>query len=165
MTTFDLKPLFHSTIGFDKLLDLFEHSSLQTSPKPGGYPPYNIAKVGEDSYEIVMAVAGFTKDQITLTLHDNHLKVEAINAPSQDQTNQKEYLHKGIAMRSFEKSFQLADFILVKNVQLKNGLLTISLQREIPEERKTRTIDIEDLDQSVPSEPKKTVENHQKKGD
>ena len=141
MTTFDLKPLFHSTIGFDRLVDMFNHSAHHAQPKPASYPPYNIEKSGEDHYEIVMAVAGFKKEHLTITLHDNHLTVEAKNEATEGSL-QKDYLHKGIAMRSFEKTFQLADFILVKDVSLAHGLLTISLKREIPEERKPRTIPI-----------------------
>ncbi|PLX29248.1 MAG: hypothetical protein C0582_05045 [Alphaproteobacteria bacterium] len=148
MTSFDLKPLFHSTIGFDRLADMFDPGTLQAQDKPTGYPPYNIAKIGENQYEIVMAVAGFTKDQIQLTLHDNTLKVEA--ATTNTAEDKIEYLHKGIAMRGFEKSFQLADFIKVKDVILRNGLLTVSLQREVPEERKPRTIAIsEDVSSDV----------------
>ncbi|MAP24416.1 MAG: hypothetical protein CMM87_02655 [Rickettsiales bacterium] len=149
MTTFDLKPLFHSTIGFDRLVDMFDPGTLQSQAKPATYPPYNIVKTGEDRYEIVMAVAGFSKDQLQITLHDNTLKVEAATTNTGDE--KVEYLHKGIAMRGFEKSFQLADFIKVKDVVLRNGLLTVSLQREVPEERKPRTIAISEDVESAPS--------------
>ncbi len=145
MTAFDLRPLFHSTIGFDRIADMFDGHF--QSLKPSTYPPYNIIKIDEERYQIEMAVAGFEKDQITLTLHDTKLTIEADSA-KREETENSSYLHRGIALRSFTKAFQLADYIVVKAVHLKNGILTVALERQVPEERKPKVIEIEDQNQT-----------------
>ena len=136
MSTFDLTPLFRSTVGFDRLSRLFD-SALTDSAAPA-YPPYNIEKVSEDEYRVVMAVAGFGDQDIEITVKENTLVVAGKTA----QPAQVRYLHRGIAGRSFERRFDLADHIVVKGANLENGLLTIELKREIPEALKPRTVPI-----------------------
>jgi len=138
MTHLDLTPLFHSTIGFDHIMNLIGNA-MEAPHKPATYPPYNIIKLDENAYQIVMAVAGFTEADLTIVVQNHDLLVEG---KSQKEDKQVEYLHRGIASRSFEKRFQLADFIEVREVTLENGLLTINLQREIPESHKPRQIKI-----------------------
>ena len=141
MTTFDLRPLFHSTVGFDRMMDMLD-TAMTSQLKPTSYPPYNIIKLGEDTYKIVMAVAGFSSEDITVTVQENNLLIAGSTEKTEQEEAGVEYLHKGIAARSFEKSFRLADFIHVQGVGLENGLLTLHLQREIPEESKPRQIPI-----------------------
>jgi len=136
MSTFDLTPLFRSTVGFDRLSRLFD--SALTEPAAPTYPPYNIEKVSEDDYRVVMAVAGFGEKDIEITVKENTLVVAGKTA----QQEQVRYLHRGIAGRSFERRFDLADHIVVKGANLENGLLTIELKREIPEALKPRTIPV-----------------------
>lgn len=139
MTNFDLTPFLRSTVGFDRLTRMLE-SELGASASPG-YPPYNIVKLDENDYQITMAVAGFSEDDLTITLKENLLLVEGrILEAEQDENRQ--YLHRGIAERAFERRFQLADHIRVVNASLSNGLLTIDLAREIPESMKPRQIEI-----------------------
>lgn len=135
MTTFDLSPLFRSTIGFDRVPRLLE-AAVNDAPS---YPPYNIEKLDENEYRIVMAVAGFGEDDITVTVKENTLFVEGkVTEKDADVT----YLHRGIAGRAFERRFELADHIQVQGGHLENGLLVIDLKREIPEALKPRTIEI-----------------------
>ena len=140
MTAFDLRPLFHSSVGFDRVMDLLD-ARMGSQNKPSAYPPYNIIKTSEDHYRIVMAMAGFSRDQLKVVAQENNLLVKG---ETKQESPDTEYLHKGIAARSFEKTFQLADYIKVKNVHLKNGLLTLELEREVPEESKPRCIEIVD---------------------
>ena len=105
-----------------------------------GYPPYNIEKAGEKAYKIVMAVAGFNDSELSLTQKENELLVTGQTAPAAE--GDKQYLYRGIAGRNFERRFQLADHVKVTGAKLANGLLTIELQREIPEEKKARAIEI-----------------------
>ncbi len=139
MTTFDFTPLFRSTVGFDRLSRLLETGMLNEGES--AYPPYNIVKLNDDQYRITMAVAGFTQDEIDITSKENQLLVQA-RAQERDDTKGVTYLHRGIAARAFERRFQLADHIKVEGAALENGLLTISLVREIPEEMKPRKIQI-----------------------
>lgn len=139
MTTFDFTPLFRSTVGFDRLSRLLETGMLNDSES--AYPPYNIVKLNDDQYRITMAVAGFTQDEIDITSKENQLLVQA-RAQERDDAKGVTYLHRGIAARAFERRFQLADHIKVDGAALENGLLTISLVREIPEEMKPRKIQI-----------------------
>lgn len=140
MNTFDFTPLFRSTVGFDRLSRLLESNAL--TEQETAYPPYNIVKVSDDNYRITMAVAGFNQQDIDITAKENQLLVQGRMAQNADQQNQVTYLHRGIAGRAFEKRFQLADHIKVRNASLENGLLTIELAREIPEEMKPRKIAI-----------------------
>ena len=136
MNTFDFSPLFRSTIGFDRLSRLME-SALNV--EDSGYPPYNIEKTGADSYRIAMAVAGFAPDDITITAQENALVVAGKQKGNGDPSR---YLYRGIAGRSFERRFQLADFIKVSGAQIANGLLHVDLVREVPEAMKPRQIKI-----------------------
>jgi molecular chaperone IbpA len=133
----DLSPLFRSTIGFDRLSQLFEDSFGDVAP---GYPPYNIEKHGESDYRIVMAVAGFGPNDVKITAKENTLLVEGKQS---DKTNGTQYLHRGIAARAFERRFELADHIQVTGAKLENGLLVVELKREVPEALKPRVIPIQ----------------------
>ncbi len=142
MTTFDFSPLFRSTVGFDRLSRMLETGMLNEQAG-AAYPPYNIVKLTDDEYRITMAVAGFTQDDIEIVSQENQLTVQGRiagknQAPEQGVT----YLHRGIAERAFERRFQLADHIKVTEADLNNGLLTISLAREVPEAMKPRKIEI-----------------------
>lgn len=137
MNAFDFSPLFRSTVGFDRLPGLLDAAS--RTDTAAAYPPYNIEKADNDSYRITMAVAGFSEDEIEIEVHENTLKVRGL--PQAVETN-TEYLYRGIAGRSFERRFQLADHVKVSDAHLENGLLHIDLKREVPEEMKPRNIQI-----------------------
>jgi molecular chaperone IbpA len=141
MRTFDYSPFYRATVGFDRVFDLLDSvSSAQTSAN--GYPPYNIEKAGDNAYRIVMAVAGFAESELNVTQKENELLVTGQTASSNGQ-EEKQYLYRGIAGRNFERRFQLADHVKVTGAKLANGLLTIELQREIPEEKKPRAIPVQ----------------------
>ena len=135
-TTFDFTPLFRSSIGFDRMLNALEAASRVESID--NWPPYDIAKLGEDDYRITMAVAGFGESDLTITQEQNMLLVSGQKAGE----DAGEYLHRGIAGRAFQRRFELADHVKVGGASLTNGLLTIDLKREIPEEMKPRRIEI-----------------------
>ena len=138
-TDFDFAPLYRATVGFDRVFDMLD--SMAGQPAHGGYPPYNIEKTADDAWRIVMAVAGFTDAEINITQKENELLVAGKgNADRHDGT---EFLYRGIGGRDFERRFQLADHVRVTSAKLSNGLLTIELQRELPEEKKPRPIRIE----------------------
>lgn len=132
----DLSPLFRSTIGFDRVSRLIEDAFTEVAPS---YPPYNIEKLGDNDYRIVMAVAGFGAEDVKVTAKENTLVVEGKQTATQ---NGARYLHRGIAARAFERRFELADHIQVTGAKLENGLLVIDLKRELPEELKPRVIPI-----------------------
>ena len=135
MATLDFTPLYHSTVGFDRLPDLLT-SALERDE--GGYPPYNIEKAGEDAYRIVVALAGFSKDDIEVVTENNRLSIRG-------RLNNKtatRYMHQGIAQRSFQRVFDLADHIVVTGASMENGLLVVDLKRELPEALKPRRIEI-----------------------
>ncbi len=136
MRTFDLTPLYRSTVGFDRLFDLLDTAG---KVETGGYPPYNIERLGEDDYRITLAVAGFAEDDVDIELHENRLTITGKRADG-DET--RTFLHQGIAGRAFERQFQLAEHVKVAGASLVNGLLNIDLQREIPEAKKPRKIAI-----------------------
>ena len=139
MRTFDLTPLFRSTVGFDRMSRLLD-SALNLDDSALAYPPYNIEKRGENEYRITMAVAGFSEADIEVTQHENTLIVKGrLQAPEEGGT----FLYRGIAGRAFERRFQLADYIRVGSASLVNGLLHVDMVREVPEALKPRTIDIE----------------------
>ena len=141
MRTFDYSPFYRATVGFDRVFDLLDSvSSAQTSAN--GYPPYNIEKAGDNAYRIVMAVAGFAEAELNVTQKENELLVTGQTAPANGQ-DEKQFLYRGIAGRNFERRFQLADHVKVTGAKLANGLLTIELQREIPEEKKPRAIPVQ----------------------
>ena len=134
-----ISPLMRHTIGFDKFNDLFE-SLLKDETRKDNYPPYNIEKTNEDKYQITMAVAGFTINDLNINMQNDALIVEG-NAQNKDDSD-IHYLHKGIAKRSFIRTFRLADHIKVEDAELKDGLLFIKLHRVLPEEKKLRTVPI-----------------------
>ena len=135
MTTIDFAPLFRSTIGFDRMQRLFDAATRMDETMPS-YPPYNIEALGENAYRLTMAVAGFELD---VTIKEDTLSISATVAKN-DAENA--YLHRGIAGRSFERRFALAEHIKVAGANLVNGLLHIDLTREVPEEKKPRKIEI-----------------------
>ena len=135
---FDFSPYYRATVGFDRLFDLLDSVANQNGAT--GYPPYNIEKADDDTYRIVMAVAGFTEAELNVTQKEGELLV---NGKAQPANQEKEYLYRGIAGRDFERRFQLADHVKVLGASLANGMLTIELKREIPEEKKARAIRID----------------------
>ena len=139
MRAYDFSPLFRSTVGFDRVSRLLD-AALQQGEAGNGYPPYNIVALGENQYRITMAVAGFTEADVEMTQIENTLVVKGKSVRDDEKLN---YLHRGIAGRSFEHRFQLADHIQVAGATLKNGLLDIELVREIPEAKKPRSIRIQ----------------------
>lgn len=138
MTTFDFTPLYRTSVGFDRLASLM--SSANRQDQGNSYPPYNIRTMGENHYQITMAIAGFAEDDLDITTEHNHLVITGKRAEEAEEKG--EYLHRGIATRSFERRFNLADHVKVVAASLENGLLHIELEREIPEEMKPRTIKI-----------------------
>jgi len=140
MRTYDFSPLYRSAVGFDRLARQLE--SAARSSQENGWPPYNIETTGENAYRIEIAVAGFTPDELDIEAKENSLTVIGKKAANDDAAPQKTYLHRGLAERDFERRFQLADYVVVKGADLSNGLLTIDLQRELPEALKPRRIEI-----------------------
>ena len=136
-TAYDFSPLFRSSVGFDRIFDLLENATRVQAID--NWPPYNIEKAGEDQYRISMAVAGFSPDELNLTSQPNWLVVSG-QKQGEEST---QYLHRGIATRSFERRFELADHVKVKDARLDNGLLTIELVREVPEEMRPRRIEVQ----------------------
>ena len=134
----DFSPLYRSTVGFDRLFTMLD--SLAQPENGQSYPPYNIERTAEDAYRISMAVAGFSEDDISIEAHRNVLTVKGEKA--EEQSEDRQFLHRGIAARAFERRFQLADHVEVQGAELKNGLLHIDLKRNIPEEMKPRRIEI-----------------------
>jgi molecular chaperone IbpA len=139
MTTFDFSPLFRNSVGFDRLASMLDSANRADQ---GGYPPYNIHTAGENRYRITMAVAGFSEDELSITSERNKLLVSGDKAEEQESEDTR-YLYRGIATRSFERRFNLADHVRVSGARLDNGLLHIDLEREIPEEMKPKTIEIQ----------------------
>jgi molecular chaperone IbpA len=139
MRAFDFTPLYRSTIGFDQLLRLAD--SVGSGDANTGYPPYDIVRTGDNEYRITMAVAGFSQDDLNIEVKETTLKVQA-QKTSEETEEGRDYLHRGIAARSFERQFQLADYVEVKGADLKDGLLHIDLVRSVPERLKPRTIAI-----------------------
>jgi molecular chaperone IbpA len=134
MRNFDLTPIWRSTVGFDRLVDLID-DSLRLAGEDN-YPPYNIARTGEDNYRISLALAGFRPEEITVTAEQNMLTVEGHKAEKDD----REYLYRGISGRPFRRQFNLADYVEVKGASFEDGLLQIDLVRELPEAMKPRRI-------------------------
>ena len=135
MRTFDLAPLYRSTVGFDRLFSMLD--GFEAAP---GYPPYNIERTGENAYRITVAVAGFGENELSLEAKENTLTIKG-EKQTKDE-NGGEVLYQGIAARAFERVFQLADYVHVKGAQLENGLLHVDLVREIPEAKRPRQIAI-----------------------
>jgi molecular chaperone IbpA len=157
---YDFSPLYRSTVGFDRVFDLLDQAT-RVEPMTN-WPPYNIEKTGEDQYRITMAVAGFSLEEIELVQKENTLFVSGQKHPEHEGV---QVLHRGIATRTFKQSFDLADFVKVTNASLDNGLLTVELQREVPEALKPRRIEIassgpkavgQDNAQQIEHEPQKS---------
>ncbi|MFM9939428.1 MAG: Hsp20 family protein [Hyphomicrobiaceae bacterium] len=138
MRPFDLSPLYRSTVGFDRLVQLLDGISGLDSEAPA-YPPYNIERLGETDYRITMAVAGFAESELKLEVKEQTLTVTGQKAA---ESKERQFLHRGIATRAFERRFQLADHVEVKGADLKDGLLHIDLVRNVPERLKPRAIAI-----------------------
>ena len=137
MRQFDFSPLYRATVGFDQIADMFDRvltSDIQTS----SYPPYNIEKIDEDAYRISLAVAGFSEADLNVEVKENSLVISA----SKSEEEKKSYLHRGIATRSFDRRFQLADHVHVTGANESDGMLHIELKREVPEALKPRKIHI-----------------------
>ena len=138
MQAFDLSPLFRSTVGFDRLTRLLD-SATRVDDSTFSYPPYNIEQTGDDSYRIVMAVAGFGEGDLSITQQANSL---LISGKHEKPAEEKKFLYRGIAGRAFERRFELADHIKVVSAKLTNGQLSVELAREVPEAMKPRTIKV-----------------------
>ena len=136
MTTIDFSPLYRSTVGFDSLATMLD-SAMQTN-STSGYPPYDIESVDEGKYKITLAVAGFREEELDIQTERGVLTISG----KRDEDTQGNYLHRGIAKRSFERKFQLADHVEVVNAELVNGLLEVSLLKEVPEALKPKKIAI-----------------------
>jgi len=154
MRTFDLAPLYRATVGFDRIADLMDRV-LDADPAQPGYPPYNIEKTGENAYRISIAVAGFAAEDLNAEVKENALIVSARKAP---ETEERTYLHRGIATRAFERRFALADHVKVTGATHVDGMLHIDLVREIPEALKPRRIEIARPDGMVEGKVLETAE-------
>jgi len=137
MRNYDFTPYRRSTVGFDRLFDFLESAN---RAEQDNYPPYDIEKLGDDSYRITLAVAGFKREEVEIVAHQNVLTITGRRA--EDRSKDGNFLHIGIANRAFERRFELADFVRVTGAELADGLLRIALQREVPEAMKPRKIDI-----------------------
>jgi molecular chaperone IbpA len=138
MNAIDLTPLYRSSVGFDRLGSLINHA-LNADSTSSGYPPYNIELIDDNRYAITVAVAGFTQEELDIQVENGVLTVRGEKAAKEER---RKYLHQGIAYRSFERKFNLADYVEVTGADLSNGLLTISLVKEIPEAMKPKSIPI-----------------------
>ncbi len=136
-TSYDYAPLYRSSVGFDRVFNLLENA--QRAPSISDWPPYDIVKTGDNNYRISIAVAGFAQDDLDITFQSNLLTVSG----KKQETANEGYLHRGIAGRPFEHRFELADHVRVNGADLRNGLLSIDLVREVPEALKPRKIDIQ----------------------
>jgi len=137
MNTIDLTPLYSNSIGFDRFASLLNHA-LSNETSSAGYPPYNIEETDTDRYAITLAIAGFNEDDLSINVEKGVLTIRG----KKDDKSQRKYLHQGIAYRTFERKFNLADYIEITGAELKDGLLTVHLLKEIPEAMKPRKIEI-----------------------
>jgi molecular chaperone IbpA len=151
MRTLDLAPLWRSTVGFDRLLDLIDESARWVGED--NYPPYNIERTGEDHYQISLALAGFTPEDVTITAEQNVLTVEGRKA----EKGEHQYLYQGISARPFRRVFNLADYVEVKGASFDGGLLKIALVREVPDAMKPRRIAIDAGNENQKLEHKKAA--------
>ena len=136
MRTIDFSPLYRSVVGFDRLAQILETATVDQA---SGYPPYNIERTDENAYRIEIAVAGFRSEELTVEVKENLLTVQGRKTANDAE---RRFLHRGLAERDFERRFQLADYVVVTDAQLSDGLLSISLRRELPEALKPRRIEI-----------------------
>ncbi len=142
MRSFDLAPLYRSTVGFDRLANMLDRA-MTTDVGTNTYPPYNIEKSGENEYRITVAVAGFSEDELSVELRDGQLLISARKSEdASEESENRTYLHRGIAARAFEKRFQLADHMRAVGAETRDGLLHVDLVREVPEALKPRRIEI-----------------------
>ncbi len=137
MKSIDLSPLYRSTVGYDRLASLLD-STLRSDSVAPGYPPYNIEMLGEDRYAVTLAVAGFNSDELDINVEKGVLTIRG----SKSADAERKYLYQGIANRTFERKFTLADYVEVRSADLNNGLLTVNLVKEVPEAMKPRSIAI-----------------------
>jgi molecular chaperone IbpA len=137
MRTIDFSPLYRSVVGFDRLADLLDAASAETAT---GYPPYNIERTGDNDYRIEIAVAGFKPEELDIEVKESVLTVRGRKAANDEP---RRFLHRGLAERDFERRFQLAEYVAVTDARLADGLLQISLKRELPEALKPRRIDVQ----------------------
>ena len=138
MRTVDFSPLYRSVVGFDRLADLLD--SAASTESASGYPPYNIERTGENAYRVEIAVAGFRPEELTIEVKENLLTVQGRKAANDEP---RKFLHRGLAERNFDRRFQLADYVVVTEADLADGLLSIALKRELPEQLKPRQIAIQ----------------------
>ena len=140
MRTIDLSPLYRSFIGSDHLASLIDAAS--RAEKQSTYPPYNIELLDDDKYRVTMAVAGFSKEDVTIEVQENTLTITGKKATEDKEATERKFLHKGISERNFERKFQLGDHVKVLAADMENGLLHIDMERVIPEAKKPRQIEI-----------------------
>jgi molecular chaperone IbpA len=155
MRTFDFAPFYRSTVGFDRLFSTLDQLGGADSSVPS-YPPYNIARTGENAYRITVAVAGFTDADLSIEAKENTLTIHC-EKQTNDEEETGEVLYQGIAARAFERSFQLADYVQVKSARLENGLLHVDLVREIPEAMKPRAVPITSSSKILETKPTKVA--------
>ena len=136
MRTVDFTPLYRSVVGFDRLADLLDAAASETAT---GYPPYNIERTGDNEYRIEIAVAGFKPDELSIEVKESVVTVQGRKAANEAE---RRFVHRGLAERNFERRFQLAEYVVVTDAQLADGLLAIQLKRELPEALKPRRIAI-----------------------
>jgi len=139
MRSFDLSPLFHSSVGYDGMARIIDNMNREPVPS---YPPYNIERLNEDGYRITMAVAGFGENDINIEVKENQLTIAGKVVRDDEKSKDRQYLHRGIAERAFERRFSLADHVKVMSAGLKNGLLHVDIIREIPEAKKAKIIPV-----------------------
>lgn len=152
MRTIDLSPLYRSLVGFDRLAAQLDAAA--RTEASSGYPPYNIERTGENEYRIEIAVAGFKPEELNVEVKENLLTVTGRKAANDEA---KQYLHRGLAERNFERKFQLTDYLVVVDADLSNGLLSIALKRELPEALKPRTVEIKTTSASTLIEGEKAA--------
>jgi len=157
MNTIDLTPLYRSSIGFDRFGSLLDAALRSDHGAAGGYPPYNIEATGENRYNISLAVAGFDQSELNIQVENGILTIVGKKSPN--EKDERRYLHQGIATRTFERKFNLADYVQVTGAALKNGLLSINLVKEIPEEMKPKTIEINNSSNVIEHKAKSKDEN------
>jgi molecular chaperone IbpA len=153
MRTFDFAPLYRSTVGFDRMFSMLDQ--LDGVEGLSNYPPYNIERTGENAYRISVAVAGFTDADLSIETKENRLAIRGEKQANDEETG--DVLYQGIAARTFERSFQLADYVKVKGANLENGLLHVDLVREIPEAMKPRLIPIANSSKGLEVKPTKVA--------
>ena len=155
MRTYDFAPLYRSTVGFDRLASMLDRA-MSVDVNTNGYPPYNIEKTDENDYRISVAVAGFSDDELSIEMREGQLVISAKKAEA-ETTDDVTYLHRGIASRTFEKRFHLADHVRAVGATTENGILHVDLVREVPEALKPRRIEIADASKTIEAKPAKKV--------